>query len=73
MEVDDEDVQRILNGERIEVSNIYTQNGLEEEQEINELQSEESISTAASTDAATSYRLRTLKGYIFIGLFLHTL
>ncbi|MCP9265590.1 Death domain-containing protein [Dirofilaria immitis] len=61
VEADDEDVQRILNGERIELSNIYVQNGLEEEHEINELQSEESISTAASTDAATSYRLRTLK------------
>ncbi|VBB33057.1 unnamed protein product, partial [Acanthocheilonema viteae] len=61
VEADDEDVRRILNGERIEVSNMYAQNGTEEEQEINELQSEESISTAASTDAATSYRLRKLK------------
>uniref|UniRef100_A0A8R1XUV6 ANK_REP_REGION domain-containing protein n=2 Tax=Onchocerca TaxID=6281 RepID=A0A8R1XUV6_ONCVO len=60
VEADDEDVQRILNGERIELSNIYAQNSLEE-QEINELQSEESISMAASTDTATSYRLRTFK------------
>ncbi|EFO28015.2 death domain-containing protein [Loa loa] len=60
-EADEEDVQRILNGERIEVSNVYAQNGPGEEQEISELQSEESISTAASTDAATSYRLRTFK------------
>ncbi|VDK81961.1 unnamed protein product [Litomosoides sigmodontis] len=58
VEADDEDVQRILNGERIEVPNEYVQNGLEE-QENNELQSEESIST--SNDAATRYRLRTLK------------
>uniref|UniRef100_A0A915PMW4 Death domain-containing protein n=1 Tax=Setaria digitata TaxID=48799 RepID=A0A915PMW4_9BILA len=60
-EADDEDVQRILNGERVELPDIYAaQNGLEE-QETNEPQSEESGSTAVSTDAATSYRLRTLK------------
>lgn len=59
-------MQRILNGERIEVSNAYLQNGLEE-QETNELQGEESIST--NTDVATSYRLRTLKGYILTGVY----
>lgn len=73
VEADDEDVQRILNGERIEVPNIYEQNSLEGEQEINELQSGESISGATGTDAATSYRLRKLKGYMFPGLFLRTL
>nr|CDP92894.2 BMA-IKB-1 [Brugia malayi] len=60
IEADDEDVQRILNGERVEVPSVYAQDD-PGEQEINELQSEESISTATSTDAATSYRLRTLK------------
>ncbi|VDO47560.1 unnamed protein product [Brugia timori] len=49
-----------MNGERVEVPSVYAQDD-PGEQEINELQSEESISTATSTDAATSYRLRTLK------------
>ncbi|VDN81589.1 unnamed protein product [Brugia pahangi] len=60
IEADDEDVQRILNGERVEAPSVYAQDD-PGEQGINELQSEESISTATSTDAATSYRLRTLK------------
>ncbi|VDN01269.1 unnamed protein product [Thelazia callipaeda] len=63
----DEEVQRILNGERVDTyvrdnTDTYVgDNTDEDEQELRELQSEESESTATSIDVASNYQLQTLK------------
>lgn len=60
----DEDVQRILQGERAEMAGAFAPHEAEEEKENSEDQGEESTSTTTSNDAITSYRLRSLiKGF----------